>query len=278
MALGRNRYGKAGIRLVKVRRDAARHELHDLTVAVALEGEFTDAHVTGDNARILPTDTMKNTVYALALDNLNAAIEEFGVFLGQHFLDVAPITKARVKLQEHLWRRLTVNGSEHDHSFTRAGGEVRTARVTVTKSGAQVSAGIRGLYVLKTTRSGFIGYIKDEFTTLPETTDRIFATIVNAEWSYESADIDFDVTWAAARAAIEETFAQHDSLSVQHTMYAMGEEVLKRCPPIDRIKFVLPNKHHLLVDLSRFGLENRNQVYVATREPYGLIEGEIVRA
>jgi urate oxidase len=277
MALGRNRYGKAGVRLVRVRRDQPRHVINDLTVAVALQGDFDDAHITGDNARILPTDTMKNTVYALSLEHLQGSIEEFGIQLARHFLGAAPCTSARIKIQEHLWRRIPVDGRAHDHSFTREGSEVRTARVTATADEVEIRGGLRGLYLLKTTRSGFVRYIKDKYTTLPETTDRIFATVLNAEWIYESGTHDYDKLWVDARAAIEETFAQHDSLSVQHTLYAMGDEVLKRCRPIERIRFVLPNKHHLLVDLSRFGLENRNEVFVATSEPYGLIEGEVVR-
>jgi urate oxidase len=159
----------------------------------------------------------------------------------------------------------------------RAGDEVRTARVTVFQDRAEVLAGIRGLSLLKTTRSGFVGYIKEQYTTLPETTDRIFATALNAEWSYTAGTLNYDKLWEDARRAIEETFAQHDSLSVQHTLYAMGEAVLQRCAPVRRIRFVLPNKHHLLVDLSRFGQENKNEIFVATREPYGLIEAVIER-
>jgi urate oxidase len=275
--LGRNRYGKAGVRLVKVDRRTEEHGLRDLTVAVALAGDFVEAHVTGDNARILPTDTMKNSVYGLALEHLTASLEEFGVFLGEHFMKAAPISAARIKIQEHLWRRIPVAGAGHAHSFVKSGGELRTARVTATRAGVRVQAGLRGLNLLKTTRSGFVGYIKDSFTTLPETTDRIFATALNAEWDYHPGRIDYDRVWQDARNAIEETFAQHDSLSVQHTLYAMGEEVLKRCAPVTRIRFALPNKHHLLVDLSRFGLQNRNQIFVATREPYGLIEAEVLR-
>jgi urate oxidase len=275
--LGQNRYGKAGVRLVKVDRRSARHGLRDLTVAVALQGDFMEAHVSGDNARILPTDTMKNSVYGLALEQLTGSIEEFGIFLARHFMTAAPITAARVKLQEHLWRRLRVDGDEHTHSFVKSGNEVRTARVTAAGGGVRVRAGVRGLNLLKTTGSGFVGYLKDSFTTLPETTDRIFATTLNAEWIYQAGAHDFDQQWSTARAAIEETFATHDSLSVQHTLYAMGEAVLQRCPPVARIRFSLPNKHHLLVDLARFGLQNRNQIFVATREPYGLIEGEVIR-
>ncbi|HEY0672893.1 MAG TPA: urate oxidase [Longimicrobiales bacterium] len=275
--LGRNRYGKAGVRLVKVDRRQSQHQLRDMTVAVSLAGDFVEAHVTGDNAHILPTDTMKNSVYGLALEHLHGAAEDFGIFLARYFLTAAPIASARIKIREHLWRRIQVGASQHAHSFTHAGDEMRTSRITASAEGVEVRAGIRGLNLLKTTKSGFVGYIKDRFTTLPETTDRIFATSLNAEWIYDAGEHDYERLWQDARHAIEETFAEHDSLSVQHTLYAMGEQVLKRCPPVQRIRFALPNKHHLLVDLSRFGLENRNQIFVATKEPYGLIEGEIVR-
>jgi len=275
--LGRNRYGKAGIRLVRVARDGARHDLRDVTIAVALAGEFTDAHVTGDNARILPTDTMKNTVYVLAKDNFTGSIEDFALYLSSYFLAHAPVDTVRIKIQEHLWQRLEVNGRAHEHSFTRGSGAVRTTRVVRTPDQARVFSGVRGLSLLKTTRSGFVGYIKDQYTTLPETTDRIFATDLNAEWAYASEKVAYDETFTQALRALTETFAQHDSLSVQHTMYAMGEKVLAECAEVARIRMVMPNKHHLLFDLKRFGMENANEIFVATTEPYGLIEAEVRR-
>jgi urate oxidase len=269
--LGRNRYGKAGIRLVKVARNGAHHEIRDLTAAIALEGDFVEAHVTGDNARILPTDTMKNSVYALAKEHFTGSVEEFALYLSEHFMKAAPITAARVKVQEHLWNRL------NEHSFTRGGDAVRTVRVQRMRTGVQVRCGIRGLYLLKTTHSEFTGYIKDKYTTLPETTDRIFATVLNAEWTYDQADLDYDEVWSAAIAAIRDTFATHHSLSVQHTLYAIGENVLAACPAVSRIRFALPNKHHILVDLSKFGIANANEIFVAPTEPYGLIEAEVRR-
>ncbi|MGQ0561008.1 MAG: factor-independent urate hydroxylase [Gemmatimonadota bacterium] len=270
--LGGNRYGKAGIRLVKVARGAREHTLRDVTAAVALEGDFADAHLTGDNARILPTDTMKNTVVALARDHYHETSEAFALQLTEHFMRAAPIEGARVTLREHLWSRL------NDHAFARAGTHVRTTRVRRTRAGAQVRAGVRGLYLLKTSHSEFTGYIKDRYTTLPETRDRILATVLNAEWTYDPAELDYDDVWHTAFAAIRETFAAHHSLSVQHTLYALGEAVIARCPPVARIRFALPNKHHLLVDLSKFGLENRNEIFLATSEPFGLIEAEVTRA
>ncbi|HEX6558305.1 MAG TPA: urate oxidase [Longimicrobiales bacterium] len=275
--LGRNRYGKAGIRLVKVLRNGARHSVRDVTVAVALEGDFDAAHVAGDNARILPTDTMKNTVYALAKVHFTESIEEFALELADYFMANAPVHAVRVKLQEHVWARLLVGGTEHEHSFRGGGSEVRTTRVRRDRHGVSVRSGVRALNLLKTTRSGFTGYIRDAYTTLPETTDRIFATALNAEWSYDSTTVEFDTVWQTAMRAITETFAEHDSRSVQHTLYAMGEKVLAQCAAVQRIRFALPNKHHLLFDLGRFGIENRNEVFIATTEPYGLIEADVTR-
>lgn len=269
--LGRNRYGKAGIRLVRVGRTAAEHEVRDVTIAVALEGDFIEAHVSGDNARVLPTDTMKNSVYALARQHFTGSIEDFALFLSEHFMAAAPISTARVKIQEHVWTRL------NEHAFTRAGSTIRTTRVTRTRTASTVKSGVRGLWLLKTTHSEFAGYLKDQFTTLAETRDRVLATVLNAEWKYDEGELDYDAIWQASLGAITDTFAAHHSLSVQHTLYAIGDELLKRSPAIERAFFQLPNKHHLLVDLSAFGMDNRNEVFVAPTEPYGLIEAEVVR-
>jgi len=220
---------------------------------------------------------MKNTVYVLAKDNFTGSIEDFALYLSSYFLAHAPVDTVRIKIQEHLWQRLEVNGRAHEHSFTRGSGAVRTTRVVRTPDQARVFSGVRGLSLLKTTRSGFVGYIKDQYTTLPETTDRIFATDLNAEWAYASEKVAYDETFTQALRALTETFAQHDSLSVQHTMYAMGEKVLAECAEVARIRMVMPNKHHLLFDLKRFGMENANEIFVATTEPYGLIEAEVRR-
>lgn len=278
--LGENRYGKSQVRLVTVRRHADHHELKDVTVAIALEGDFEAAYHDGDNAGVLPTDTMKNTVYAFAADHPVKEIEDFGLRLSGHFLDHAPgTTRVAIDLTEHLWERIEAGGTPHPHAFRRAGAERRTARVVRDREGAQdaqVVAGIEELVVLKTAKSAFAGFPRDRYTTLPETHDRIFATAVQASWRYRRPDLPFDKLWQEVRRHLLETFAGHDSLSVQHTLYAMGEAVLE-IPDIEEIHLVLPNKHHLPVDLTRFGLENRNEVFVATEEPYGRIEATVRR-
>lgn len=275
--LGENRYGKSQVRLVTVRRHPDHHALQDVTVAIALEGDFEAAYRHGDNAGVLPTDTMKNTVYAFAAEQPVEEIEDFGLRLSGHFLANAPGTvRVAVDLTEHLWERLEAGGAPHPHAFRRAGAERRTARVVRDREGVRVVAGIEELVVMKTARSAFAGFPRDRYTTLPETRDRLLATAVEASWRYHRPDLSFGELWQDVRRRLLETFAGHDSLSVQHTLHAMGEAALE-VPEIEEIRLVLPNKHHLPVDLSRFSLENRNEVFVATEEPYGRIEAVVRR-
>jgi urate oxidase len=269
MHLGANCYGKGEVRLVKVVRTPRRHELRDLTVHVSLEGEFEAAHTVGDNTDLLATDTMRNTVYALAKDDLGS-IESFARRLADHFVEAGPtVSRARVRIEEHPWDRL----GSHEHAFQRGSGGTRVCTV----AGDAVTAGIEDLLVLKTTGSGWEGYLREQYTSLPETDDRILCTVVTASWDY-SAPTDYDAAWEAARTAILDTFGDHYSPSVQYTLLRLGEAVLQAVPEIDRVRFSLPNRHHLLFDLSRFGLENHHEVFHATTEPYGLIEGTVERS
>jgi urate oxidase len=276
--LAENAYGKARVRLVKVNRRDGRHELRDLTVSIRVEGEFEEAHVRGDNRDVLPTDTMKNTVYALARQFEIDTIEEFARALATHFLPENPIiTRARVTVREQAWHRITVHGRPHPHAFFRGSDETDMATVTAEGDGVRIESGIDELRVLKTTGSGFEGFPRNRYTTLRDTDDRVLATAMRARWTYGLTEISYAEARERARQAIVETFAEHESRSVQHTAYAMGEAVLQRCPEIDAIAFSLPNKHHLIVDLTPFGLDNPNEIFVATDEPYGLIEAIVRR-
>jgi urate oxidase len=271
-------YGKAAVRLVKVDRGAARHELHDLTVEVQLQGNFGPTHTSGDNSQVLPTDTMKNAVYALARRGPVDPPEEFGERLARHFLGACPAARrAVVEIAVNRWDRASVSDAPHDHTFVRGPAERRLATVTVDQTGVEVEAGLEGMGLLKTTGSGFAGFLRDAYTTLEETDDRILATDVEARWKYVRPPRDYTGAWSAVRASLLETFARHQSASVQHTLYAMGEAALARCGEIGEIRLILPNRHHLLVDLAPFGLDNPNEIFVATREPYGRIEAVIVR-
>jgi len=245
---------------------------------VRFDGEFADAHARGDNAAVLPTDTMKNTVYALAKDLLQGSIESFGLALCAHFLEASPAaSRVTVTIAEHSWLRLLAAGAPHPHAFVRGGAERRLAEASRSRDGSLVEAGIEGMTILKSGNSGFEGFLKDRYTTLPEVRDRIFATVVQARWTYSSASLDFDQSFERTRQVMLETFAVHESASVQHTLHAMGEAALAAVPEITAIRLSLPNKHHLLVDLSRFGLENNNEIFVATDDPFGLIEATIRR-
>jgi urate oxidase len=273
-----NGYGKAAVRLVKVDRGGPKHELHDLTVEVQLQGEFGSTHTSSDNSQVLPTDTMKNTVYALARQGPVEPPEEFGQRLGRHFLTACPVAhRAVITLAVHRWERAITSGAPHDHTFVQGSAERRLAIVTVDGREVSVEAGIEGLGLLKTTGSGFAGFLRDRYTTLKETDDRILATDVEARWKYRRPPRDYNASWTDVRVSLIETFARHQSASVQQTLYAMGEAALGRCAEIAEIRLVLPNKHHLLVDLAPFGLDNPNEIFVATREPYGRIEALIAR-
>jgi urate oxidase len=278
--LGRNNYGKSRVRLVKVTRLPDRHELTDLTVDIALEGDFAAAHTAGDNTGMLATDTMRNTVYALAHGQDDVAdIERFGVRLAERFLEAGPsVTGARIHLAEHPWARLSsADGVPHAHAFERGAGGDRVATVVRDAGGLEIEAGIDGLVVLKTTGSGWEGYLRDEYTSLAETHDRIMATEITARWTYRDTGIDFTAAWNDIRRVVLEAFGDHYSPSVQFTLHRMGQAVLGAHPEVQRISFSLPNRHHLLYDLSRFGLENDHEIFHATEEPYGLIEGTVER-
>lgn len=279
MRIVHNNYGKSRVRLLKVARHGEWHEIQETIVKIAFEGEFTEVHTVGDNSLVLPTDTMKNTVYALASQTREIEeIETFALRLANHFLtNNSPVTRVIIEIAEHGWTRMALSEQSHPHSFIKGSSEKRTAKVSVTREDTVIKSGVEDLIVLKTTKSGFVGYIKDQYTTLPETTDRIFATSIKATWKYASADAATGDIWRGARAAIIETFAAHDSLSVQHTLYAMGEAVLEKFPDIAEISLSLPNIHYLPVDLARLGLENGNQIFLPTDEPHGLIEARLSR-
>jgi urate oxidase len=273
-----NGYGKAEVRLVKVSRGETAHELADLTVDVQLQGDFEPAHTAGDNACVLPTDTMKNTVYALARQGPVDPPERFGERLATQFLEACPAaSRAVITLTRHRWDRVMTDRAPHPHAFLRGGDERRLAVITAHRDGVTVAAGLEGLGLLKTAGSGFTGYLRDRYTSLTETEDRIFATDVSARWQYSTRPADYGSAWTAIRSALVETFAEHRSASVQQTLYAMGERALAVCAEASEIRLILPNRHHLLVDLRPFGLENPNEVFVATREPYGRIEAVVSR-
>jgi urate oxidase len=276
IVLGPNQYGKAEVRVVAVDRSGPRHAVKDLSVSTVLRGDFASAHLSGDNAHVLTTDTQKNTVFAFARDGIGE-IEDFGLRLARHLAGAYPwITGARVEIEEYGWDRIAVGGRPHEHAFTRAGSEARTAVATVDGGREYVLSGLSGLVVLKTTGSAFSGFPRDRYTTLPETEDRILATAVTARWRH-TEPVDWADSFAGVRADLLESFATEPSGALQQTLYLMGEAVLSARPEIAEIRLSMPNKHHFLQDLSPFGLDNPKVVYHADDRPYGLIQGTVQR-
>jgi urate oxidase len=276
--LSADRYGKAAIRIVRVGRDTTPHRLRDLTVAIALEGAFTAAHTDGDNRDVIATDTMKNTAYAFAAEHLNGSIEHYATALARHFLAEPQVDRATVNVREHAWQPIDVAGTPARDAFVRGGEGTRLATVAATRDGTSVEAGVEDLIVMKTTRSAFEGFPRDRYTTLAETDDRLMATKITAVWRYGASSVDYDATWAAVRATLLEVFADHDSPSVQTSIWFMAKAMLERHEELDEVRMVLPNLHHWPVDLSPFGMTNDKLVYVATSEPHGLIEATVRRS
>ncbi len=300
MILGQNQYGKAESRVVRITRDGDTHHIKDLNVSVSLSGDMDDVHLSGSNTNVLTTDTTKNTVFAFAKERGIASAEQFGIHLARHFVtSQETIRTARIRIEEYAWQRIETAGPKR-HSFVRENQETRTAQVTYDGARWQVVSGLKDLVVLNSTDSEFTGYVKDRYTTLPETRDRVLATQVHARWRYgwsaddpsggnghghgnghggegEAAVPDWDACYAAARGHLLGAFAETYSLSLQQTLYEMGSRVIDRLPEIDEIRLSLPNKHHFLVDLEPFGLKNDNEVYYAADRPYGLIEATVLR-
>ncbi|GAA2354269.1 urate oxidase [Streptomyces sp. XM4011] len=283
--LGQNQYGKAETRVVRVTRDGATHHLEDLKVSVALSGDMDEVHYSGSNAAVLTTDATKNTVFAFAKEHGIGSPERFGILLARHFTESQPtLTRARIRLESYAWERVPTPG-DGDHSFLRDGRGIRTAQVTHdTEDGWEVLSGLTGVTVLNTTHSEFHGFLRDRYTTLAETRDRVLATDVTALWRHRWAgpaeDRDWNASHAAARRHLLDAFARTYSYSLQQTLYGMGARVIDHRPEIDEIRLSLPNKHHFLADLTPFGMENDTEdgaVYFAADRPYGLIEATVLR-
>jgi urate oxidase len=278
IVLGPNQYGKAEVRLVRVTRDTPVHRIEDLSVTSQLRGDFTVAFTEGDNSPVVATDTQKNTVYAFAKQYGVGSPEQFLLTLGKHFTTEFPwVTGGRFEAEQYVWERIPVDGRPHDHAFVRSGQEVRTTVVQLDGDEAWVVSGLKNCVVLKSTGSEFTGFPRDRYTTLAETTDRILATSVTAWWRYTSTDVDFNGLYAAIRSLVLETFARIHSLALQQTIYEIGRAVLGAHPEVAEMKISCPNKHHFVVDLAPFGLDNPNEVFYAADRPYGLIEATLQR-
>ncbi|AFU05794.1 factor-independent urate hydroxylase [Nocardia brasiliensis] len=283
IALTDHRYGKAENRVVRIRRETARHEIRDVNVSTVLRGDFADAYA-GDQRKVLPTDTQKQTAFAYAKQPGLQTIEDYGLALAGHFVDdIEPVSSARIEIDEYAWQRVTVDGREHEHTWVRQGPEVRTAAITVAGTGADrqawVIGGVKDLTILKSTGSEFADFLSDEFTVLAPTHDRMLATTLVVAWRFAATTgIAWDDVYAGIRARLVETFATHHSKALQQTLFEMGKAALQAYPVLAEIRLAAPNKHHFDYDLARFGIENNGEVYYAADRPYGLIHATLQRA
>lgn len=273
-----HQYGKAENRMVRFEKNSPRHEIHDLNVTTALRGDFADAYLTGDQTKVLPTDTQKNTAFSYTKEKGIPSIEEYGLQLARHFVhDIEPVSGARIEIEEFLWERAVVDGAEHDFTWLRKGQETRTAAITVDASGEYIVSGFKDLVILKSTGSEFHDFLVDGYTTLAETHDRVMATALDVKWRSGVVDADWNAIYASAKSLMVKEFATLQSLALQQTLWHMGTAVLDAHPEIVEIKLKAPNKHHFDYDISRFGVEQSQEVFHADDRPYGLIEATIAR-
>lgn len=280
MRLTGHRYGKARVRVAKVFRDKDRQSIVEIEVTAMLEGDFESSYTakSGDNTKVVPTDTIKNTINVLTKDQLGDEIEEFAIKLGEHFLNsYKQVRTATIDISERDWRRMEFDHQQHSHSFVAGPEAKRTTRVVCARESETVESGIRDFVILKSTGSGFENYPRDEFTTLPETADRILATSLLATWTYSKKPRSYRAENDRILSVMLKVFANNFSPSAQTTLFQMGSAALEACPEISRIELAMPNKHYLLVDLSKFGRENKNEIFTPTDEPHGQIEAVVTR-
>lgn len=279
MTLVRNTYGKGRVRIMRIKRDTATHEVRELTVKAMLEGEFARSYTEADNSSVVATDTIKNIVNIVARENLALAIEPFCKAVGQRFLErYAHVSRAIVTAHETKWVRLQIDGKPHEHSFVLDSNGKPYARVATTRDGSTIESGIDGFTFMKTTASGWENYVMDDYTTIPPTADRMCATSMDAKWIWASEPADYPAANATILSTMLADFATTYSKGVQDSLYRMGEAALKAVPQISELSIAAPNKHYLLINLKPFDLDNNNEVFLPTDEPHGQIECTVARA
>ncbi len=279
MPLIKNRYGKGRVRVMRIHRDGERHEVSQLNVKAMIEGDFAQAYTHGDNSTSVSTDTIKNVVNVVARQNTGLSTEDFCLVLAQKYLDTYPqVSSVAITAHETKWSRLSFGGKPHPHSFTLDSNGKPTVEVAQVRDGPPtMSSGIDGFAFMKSTQSGWENYVKDPYTTIPPTADRMCATSMVASWKWSGKPANY----AAANAKILETllkvFSTTYSPSVQNSLYHMGEAALAAVPEISEISMACPNIHYILMNLQSFGLDNNNDVFLPTDEPHGQIECTVGR-
>lgn len=276
--LGANRYGKQRVRVLRKHVEKGRHTISEISADVLLEGTFDRSFLSEDNQQIVATDTVKNTIIALAHQHLDECIEDFGLVLGRHFLASHPqVDLVHIEIRQKLWERLVIEGKPAPHSFRAAAEGEPFTRLTISRVGIEIQSGVRNLHVLNSTNSAFAGFDHTEFTTLEDAEDRIFSTLVQAVWKFIGDDVDFLEARKQTMDAVMKVFVENFSPSVQRTLFQMGEAALAAAPAISEIEIRLPNKHYFAAKLEVFGMENPNLTFFPQEEPHGEIEAVVRR-
>ena len=279
MPLIKNRYGKGRVRVMRIHRDGDRHEVSQLNVKAMIEGDFGRTYTHADNSTSVSTDTIKNVVNIIARENTSLCTEEFCQVLAKKYLDTYPqVASVALTVHETKWSRLSFGGKPHPHSFVLDSNGKPTVEVTAARDGSStLTSGIDGFAFMKSTQSGWENYVKDRYTTIPPTADRMCATSMVASWKWSAKPQNYPATNAKILDTVLEVFGTTYSKSVQDSLYRMGEAALAAVPEISEISMACPNMHFILMNLSAFGLDNNNDVFLPTDEPHGQIECTVGR-
>lgn len=274
MPLISHTYGKARVRVMRIHRDGDYNEVRETGVQIMLDGDFAASFTDGDNRTVVATDTIKNIAYIVARETLTASVEDYGQAVAARFLErYDQVTQATVSLHETRWTRASFGGKPHPHSFVLDANGKPTATVVAPRGAApSVTSGIAGYTFLKSTGSGWVDFVMDDYTTLPPTADRVAATAMDAQWTWLSPPADYEAANALVLSTMLEVFATTYSRGVQDSLFRMGEAALAAVPELATIRMACPNKHYLPTRLEPFGMSSDNTVFIATDEPHGQIE------
>jgi urate oxidase len=274
----KNRYGKGRVRVMRVHRDGDRHEVSQLNIKAMIEGDFARAYTDADNSTSVSTDTIKNVVNIVARENTRLSTEEFCLVLAKKYLDTYPqIDSVMVTAHETKWSRLSFGGKPHPHSFVLDSNGKPFVEVMATRGGTALTSGVDGFTFMKSTQSGWEDYVKDPYTTIPETADRMCATSMVASWKWSAKPASYPAANANILDTLLAVFGTTYSRSVQDSLYRMGEAALAAVPEISEISMACPNMHFIPMNLNAFGLDNNNDVFLPTDEPHGQIECTVGR-
>jgi urate oxidase len=275
----KNRYGKGRVRVMRIHRDGDRHEVSQLNIKAMIEGDFARAYTDGDNSTSVSTDTIKNVVNVIARENTGLCPEQFCQVLAKKYLDSYPqVSSVSITSHETKWSRLSFGGKPHPHSFVLDSNGKPTVELTIARDGpSTLISGVDGFTFMKSTQSGWENYVKDRYTTIPPTADRMCATSMVASWKWSGTPQSYPAINAKILDTLLEVFSTTYSKSVQDSLYRMGEAALAAVPEISEISMACPNMHFIPINLSAFGMDNNNDVFLPTDEPHGQIECTVGR-